>query len=208
MKTPILLLATLFITVSSFATPKPTAPESTDVILKKAYAQAAKEHKNVIVLFHASWCGWCKKMEASLNEPSIKKSFDDNYVIVWLTVEENTPEMKKTENPGAMDFMTKYHGEKSGIPFFVVMNPKGQLLADSYTRKPGVPLNAPGDNIGCPASEKEVAYFLDILKATSHIKAPQLALIANRFRKNEDAPAPHPAPTAVATPAAKATSTR
>jgi len=208
MKTHILLLAALFITIGSFAGPKPTAPESTGVILKKTYAQAAKQHKNVIILFHASWCGWCKKMEASLNDPAIKKSFDDNYVIVWLTVEENTPEMKKTENPGAMDFLTKYHGEKSGIPFFVVLNPKGQLLADSYARKPGVSLDAVGDNIGCPDTEKEVAYFLDILKATSHIKIPQLTLIGQRFRKNEDAPTPHPAPTAAAVPAVKAVSTR
>jgi len=192
MKTHIILLAALFLVAGSNVGRAQSTPESADVILKKVYAQASKEHKNVIVLFHASWCGWCKKMEASLNDPAIKKSFDDNYVITWLTVEENTPEMKKTENPGAEDLKNKYHGDKAGLPFFLVMDAKGKLLADSYIRKTGVSMETAGDNMGCPASAKEVAYFSDMLKATSKIQEPQLALIRERFAKNDDTPAAPP----------------
>src|ERR1700744_3106185 len=131
MKARIFLLAAfIMIAGARISNAQVYTPPSSDAVLNKAYAQAAKEHKNVIVIFHASWCGWCKKMEASLNDPAIKKSFDDNYVITWLTVLE-TPEMKKAENPGAMDFMTKYHGDKAGLPFFLIMNPQGKLLADS-----------------------------------------------------------------------------
>jgi thioredoxin-related protein len=189
MKTRIFLLAALFIAVSSLASLAKPEPPTTEQVLKDAYAQAAKQHKKVMILFHASWCGWCKKMDASLNDPAIKKSFDDNYVITWLTVLETTPEMKKNENPGAMDLMTKYHGEKAGLPFFLIMDAKGKLLADSYIRPAGASMDTPGDNTGCPASEKEVNYFSDILKATSNIKEPQLALIRARFRTNEPAPA-------------------
>jgi len=198
MKIRIFLLAALLIMVSGYSGHSQSTPPSTEVVLKAAYAQASKEHKNVIVIFHASWCGWCKKMEASLNDPAIKKSFDDNYVITWLTVQENTPEMKKTENPGGMEFMTKYHGEKAGLPFFLIMDAKGKLLADSYIRPAGVSMDTPGDNTGCPSSAKEVAYWSDILKATSKIKEPQLALIRKRFGKNDE-PAPAPVPAAVKT---------
>ena len=42
------------------------SPEPADAILKSACQEAAKENKNVFIMFHASWCGWCRKMEASL----------------------------------------------------------------------------------------------------------------------------------------------
>ena len=51
----------VFIAISSFANAQ-TATE----ILAKAQNQAKIENKNVFVIFHASWCGWCKKMEKKL----------------------------------------------------------------------------------------------------------------------------------------------
>ena len=36
-------------------------PKSADEILKTTFEQAKLENKNVIIMFHASWCGWCKK---------------------------------------------------------------------------------------------------------------------------------------------------
>jgi thioredoxin-related protein len=191
MKTRILLFALAVMAMFSSNSYAQSTAESSDAILQKAYAQAAKEHKNVMVLFHASWCGWCKKMDASLNEPSIKKSFDDNYVIIWLTVLENTPEMKKNENPEAMELLAKYHADKTGIPFFLIFDSKGKFLADSFIRAPGISMDKPGENMGCPASVKEVAAFNEILKQTSRIKEPQLTLIRNRFVQNEE-PQAHP----------------
>jgi hypothetical protein len=123
-------------------------------------------------------------MEASLNEPALKKSFDDNYVIKWLVVEESKGK-ENLENPGAMDLLTKYGGAKSGIPFWLIFNANGNLLADSQLRPVGKPLTTPGDNMGCPASEREVTAFIDILKATSTIKEPELSLIRARFLKNQ-----------------------
>jgi hypothetical protein len=191
------LLILLFAVSIGLSVKAQSTPPSAQNILTDAYAQAAKEHKKVIILFHASWCGWCKKMEASLEDPAIKKSFDDNYVIRWLTVLESKGK-ENLENPGAHDLMIKYNGEKSGIPFWLVFDAKGNLLADSQMRPTGAPLNTPGDNIGCPASDKEVAAFITILKATSNIKKPQLALIHDRFLKNQE-PAQTPAPAATTT---------
>ena len=160
---------------------------SADAVLTDAYAQAAKEHKKVMILFHASWCGWCKKMEASLNDPAIKKSFDDNYVIRWLVVEESKGK-ENLENPGAMDLLTKHNGAKSGIPFWMIFDARGKLLADCLIRPAGASLDTPGVNIGCPASESEVTRFIEILKATATIDEQQLALIRARFLKNQPEP--------------------
>jgi thioredoxin-related protein len=48
--------------------------DTADKTLNEAYKKANAEHKNVFVIFHASWCGWCKKLDASMNDNSTKKN--------------------------------------------------------------------------------------------------------------------------------------
>jgi len=177
----ILSLALLMFTAITFAQ---TAVPSTEEIMNKAYAQAKKENKKVLVMFHASWCGWCKKMEASINEPTLKKFFDDNYVIAELTVQESKGK-EHLENPGSLAFMTKYKGEKAGLPFWFVTDANGKELADSQIRPEGAGFDTYGDNVGCPAAENEVAFFAKILKNTSKLKDSEIAMISERFAKNK-----------------------
>jgi thioredoxin-related protein len=133
MKKTLLILFVLFAFKSGFAQGEMPAAET---VLKNASIQANKENKKVILIFHASWCGWCKKMEASLNDPLVKKMFDDNYVIATLDVQER-PGKTNLENPGGMAVMTRLKGEKSGLPFWVVLDAKGKVLADSQIRPAG-----------------------------------------------------------------------
>lgn len=167
---------------SSFAALAQT-PQSADAIMSDAYAEAKAQNKKVFVMFHASWCGWCHKMDAAMNEPEMKKYFDDNFVIRHLVVMESETK-KNLENPGGAEMMKKYFGDKSGIPYWLVFDADGKLLADSKLRAEG---DGPekGNNVGCPATEKEVAYFIDVLKKTTSLKEGELALISQRFRKNE-----------------------
>ena len=191
-KTILLLIVAIFVaTASTFA--QTTLPSSSDV-LTKAYAQASKENKKVILIFHASWCGWCKKMEASLNDPSCKKMFDDNYVITTLDVLEQ-PAKASLENPGSLDVLKQYKGEKSGLPFWLVLDDKGKVLGDSQMRPQGASLDTPGENVGCPAQENEVAFFTQLLKSTSKLTDADLTVIGKRFALNKPAPVAKPAGT-------------
>ena len=149
---------------------------SADAILKEARAKAAKENKKVMVIFHASWCGWCHKMDTSLNDPSVKAYFDKSYVITHLTIDES-PDKKNLENPGAQALNKKWGGENQGIPFWIIMDKDGNILADSQIE--------PGKNVGCPASADEVAYLIKVLKKTSSINDEQIAAVEKRFRRNE-----------------------
>jgi thiol-disulfide isomerase/thioredoxin len=158
--------------------------QSAETILKEASVKAKAENKKIIVLFHASWCGWCKKMDVSMNDPVCKKYFDDNFVTVHLTVEESAGK-KHLETPGADVIKKKYKGETAGLPFWFILDADQQLLADSYMRKPGVSKDEAGDNIGCPASEEEVAAFITILQQTTKLKAEELTIIEERFKKNK-----------------------
>ncbi len=169
----------LFILVVSclhFVANAQSAIPSAEEVLKPVYAKAAKEHKKVLLIFHASWCGWCKKMDASLADSSIKNAIDKNFEIAHLTVYES-PTKKELENPGALEMLTNFGGADKGLPYWFVMDAKGAKLADSQSK--------PGENTGCPASEGEVAYFISVLQKTGKFSTDVLDRIRKRFRKNE-----------------------
>jgi thioredoxin-related protein len=175
---PVLLL---FFSVKNFGQ---LAPASASEIMKEAFPVAKKQNKKVFVIFHASWCGWCHKMDTSLNDPSIKKFFDDNFVIRHLVVFESKTK-KNLENPGAEDMVNKYGGNGEGIPYWLIFDKDGNFLADS--RRPGKVNGIDKlQNTGCPASKEEVEYFIDVLKKTTLLKEHELDLIKIRFRKNEE----------------------
>ena len=181
MKASSLVLA--FILFFSGTAKTQPSPLSADEILKEAYQVAAKEHKKVFIIFHASWCGWCHRMDKSMNDETCKKLFENNFVIRHLVVNES-PDKKNLENPGADEFRNKYHGEDQGIPFWLVFDKDGNLLADSKLRAQGEGLDG-GSNIGCPANEKEVDYFISVLEKNTKLNSTQLAIIRKRFRENE-----------------------
>ncbi|MEP7142605.1 MAG: thioredoxin family protein [Ferruginibacter sp.] len=160
-----------------------TKTPSAEIILKSAYDRAGKEHKKVFVIFRASWCGWCHKMDSSMNDKSCRKFFDDNYIICHLTVDEAKGK-EWLENPGATELRNKYNGTGSGIPFWLVLDQNARLLADSKMRPDGAGFEIMGDNSGCPASKAEVAYFLNVLRKTSRLTASELSVVAKRFSKN------------------------
>jgi thioredoxin-related protein len=185
MKTKLLMaLAFLFICSVSLAQ---STLQSADIVLNNAYAKATKENKKVILIFHASWCGWCKKMEASLNDPTCKKMFDDNYVTAYLDVLEN-PGKENLQNPGAMDILKKYGAADAGLPYWLVLDAKGNTLANSLMPAAGATTATTKDNVGCPAEENEVVYFTKILKATSNLSDNDLEVIHKRFLLNKPAP--------------------
>jgi thiol-disulfide isomerase/thioredoxin len=155
-------------------------PLATEKILKQAYAEAAKENKKVMVIFHASWCGWCHRMDTIMNLPQTKSLFDKNFVIRHLVVME-AKDKTHLENPGALEFMIKNNGDKQGIPFWLILDSKGTLLADS--RMPAKDKNGKDilTNTGCPAQPEEVAYFTGVLHKTTNLTESELAIIAEKF---------------------------
>jgi thiol-disulfide isomerase/thioredoxin len=151
--------------------------------MKNALAKAANTKKNVFIIFHASWCGWCHKMDNSINDEKLKSFFDNNYVVIHLTVDE-TRDKKELENPGAAELRKKYNGEQQGLPYWFILDAKGNFLGDSRF-KPGTS-GANATNVGCPASNEEVNYFVEVLKKTSSLNEMQLALMQERFLKNKE----------------------
>lgn len=175
---------TLFLALFLFAaagTAQSKQP-SAEAVLKEASLQAAKENKKVFIIFHASWCGWCHRMDSIMNNANCKKLFADNFVIRHLTVQEAKGK-EHLENPGGTEMMEKYQGKGQGIPFWLIFDAKGNLVADCLMRPEGAGLDKPGENTGCPATKEEVAHFVKVLKQTTALNTSQLALIEKNFIK-------------------------
>jgi thioredoxin-related protein len=182
MKNIFLISVLIFSTVTSLFAQK--APLSSEEIMKEAFTSAKKQNKKVMVMFHASWCGWCHKMDTSLNDASVKKFFDDNFVIRHLVVFESKGK-NDLENPGALEILEKYGSKDEGIPFWLIFDKEEKFLFDSR-----MPATVNGTeklvNTGCPATKEEVNYFIEVLKKTTDLKEDQLEIIRTRFRRNEN----------------------
>jgi len=150
-------------------------PAPAQELVTKYVSSAATANKKTIVAFHASWCGWCKRLESYLEMPDIKPIIDKHYSVLWLTVNERESN-KALENPGADAFLARWtNGASTGIPFYVVLDSNEQVLASSV--QPLKPGDKPG-NIGFPGNDEERKAFISFLKTGAlGITAPEEATL-------------------------------
>lgn len=178
-----------------------------DIILKDALTKAKKEDKNVFLLFHASWCGWCHLLDSVMNDPACKKLFDDNYVIEHVTI----MQLNRAKTPGGMQLYVKYGGlsgsplrpdsSKSavdlerlakkyelpvemvtgapiGIPYYVIIGADGELLAAGKLSN--------SNTVGYPGLPERWSIFENMLQKTSRLNAQQIAIINNVVKQKKD----------------------
>jgi hypothetical protein len=150
--------------------------------LAQAIAEATAGRKNIFVVFGASWCGWCRKLDEVMNQPLMKGLFGDNYVILHLKMDENS-DKKYLETPGAEVLSQQYGGQGQGLPYWVILDSTGRYLADSRFESS---TSVAAGNIGCPATVEEVSYFIKVLRKTSLLSAQDLYQIGQQFLQNKE----------------------
>ncbi|HXN64646.1 MAG TPA: thioredoxin family protein [Candidatus Acidoferrales bacterium] len=158
----LLIVITLASLASSAA---PEKPPKADDILAAAKSQAAAQHKNIFLIFGASWCGDCLSLDAFLGAPEIQPLFADKYVISRISVAEEYGKNPGLNNPGSMNLLIKYGGVGPGgligLPYISILDEKGNPIIDSNRPVKG---NAHGQCIGYPSQPEEIDWFLVMLK--------------------------------------------
>lgn len=154
-------------------------------IIKEATIKAQKERKQVLVLFRASWCGWCRRMDSLMTKSTLAKTFDKHFVLARITVMEYRPERKKNITPGGMELFAKYGGGTSaGIPYWVVLDSNGKLLANSRLKGATEDLTGTnGDNVGGPLKPASITYFTTVLKRTADFSPEEIEVVKEVFGK-------------------------
>jgi thiol-disulfide isomerase/thioredoxin len=159
---------TLFLAISSFASVATFAETpSAEQVLAAAKVKAAAEQKTIFVHFGASWCGWCRRLDAFLDRADIKPVFEKYFVTAKLVVQENEKN-KALENPGADALLAKWGGP-AGLPYSVFLDANGALIVNS--KRPSA-LQPDGENIGYPSEPGEVDWFIEMMRKAAPKMSP------------------------------------
>jgi thioredoxin-related protein len=146
-------------------------PRDAQIVLRDSLAQASSDDKKLFLTFGAPWCGWCHKLETFLARPEISEILDRDFVVLKIDTDRMTH---------GKDVMSKYRpSESGGIPWYAILDPKGERLATSDL------LNGPNRNIGYPAVPKEIDAFMSLIEGQSRRIEP--AQIARLRRELETA---------------------
>jgi thioredoxin-related protein len=132
--------------LQAFLTDHVATPRQAEDVLAAGLAEAAKSERKVFLHFGAPWCGWCLKLDAWLVRKDVEPVFSKDFVDVHLDID---------RMPGGKEVLERYRkSDKGGIPWFAMLDAKGKALITS---------DGPEGNIGFPATDGEIAYFVTML---------------------------------------------
>jgi thioredoxin 1 len=102
------------------------APAAAEQDIHHALAEAAREHKNVLLEFGGDWCGDCLVLNYYMHQPPNDQLVEQDYVVVDINVghlDEN------------LDLGAKYGVPiKKGVPLLAILDPHGRIL---YSQRQG-----------------------------------------------------------------------
>ncbi|MGG9962309.1 thioredoxin family protein [Ferruginibacter sp. SUN106] len=136
-------------------------------LFQAALTKAKKEHKNVFIIFTATWCGPCNYLKRGLYDVYNVQFFEKNYVILELYNHELGTK-KSFENHGGDSIRAAYKGDTTSVPYWLIVNPVGKKLY--------------GES-GFSNYPKDLTRFIKVLKETSHLNDSELQMIYDRFNQ-------------------------
>ena len=141
-------------------------------LLASAEKRASVARKRVLLVFHASWCGPCLRLNKYLNDRPVKPIIDAHFIVQEIDTTES--KTKCWETPGG-DALCKRYGGNGGIPYFVLLDESGKRIGSSIFN---------GQNMGMPSEPDEIKFFLNTLKsAAPSITPSEMAILKAGFSK-------------------------
>jgi thiol-disulfide isomerase/thioredoxin len=138
-------------------------------ILAAARTTAAAQHKNVLLIFSASWCGPCHMFDHFLKDPANAPIMNKAFVIETLDVGEHPTDLKHHDTPGAVALRAQLGGDAAGYPYILMLDPAGHTLINSLRPDPTAPA---GGSIGYPSAPEEIAWFMHMLQVSAPALTP------------------------------------
>jgi thiol-disulfide isomerase/thioredoxin len=141
-------------------------PLDAQKVLDDALSRAGAEKKRVFLHVGAPWCGWCRRLEALLDQPEIASAIEADLIPVKIDTDRMT---------GGKEVAKKYQ-TSGGIPWYCVLTPDGKVVATSDIK--------PGENIGFPTEPAEVDHIVKMLTdGKSRMSDAQVEAMKSAFSK-------------------------
>jgi hypothetical protein len=156
-------------------------PPSAAALMEAAKPQATQGHRVILAIFHASWCGWCKKFDSFLDSAGVKPIAEKYFVRAYFTIQEHE-DSKALNTPGGDELVAALGGPKDpGLPFFAFLDSKGALIVNSIGPAKAGKLS----NIGHPVQPEEVDWFMAMLKKAVPAMTPEEAAPLEKYLRSQ-----------------------
>jgi hypothetical protein len=160
-------LTTLLVFAAVLSAPSLTRSQTADDLFAQAKSTAKAGHKNVLLVFSASWCGPCKLYEGFLQDPQMKRITEKAYVVQRIDVGERPGDPRHANTPGGDALRSSLGATREpGFPFIVITDENGELIVNS---------NQDGEadhNVGYPALPAEIDWYVEMLRQSAPSLSP------------------------------------
>ena len=146
------------LTAASAARAQTPPAGGAEAALREASARAGANHRSLLLVFHASWCLYCRLFDMLLKHNDAAPIIGRYFEILQLRAQERRAPMQEQQLPGADEVYHRYAPEGAGLPYLVVLGDGSKKISDSI-------MVASGENFGFPVEPVELDGFEAMLKA-------------------------------------------
>ena len=118
---------------------------SAETVLARESAAAAAEDRTLLIAFFASWCVWCRPMDALFEDANTGPIMARHFRVLHFRVGERDAALRALQYRGAeaaFDRITRPERD-AGLPYLAILGADGRTISTSRS-------TVSGENIVCP----------------------------------------------------------
>ena len=150
-------------------------PQTANDLFASAKAEAKTEHKNVLLVFSASWCGPCKRYERFLENGEMRAITEKAFVVQRIEVGEHPDDSRHQNTPGGEALLSALGANgKRVVPFLMITDKNGEPIVNSYRNGDA------DDSIGYPVDPSDIDWYCQmLLRSAPNLSVEDLAATDN-----------------------------